>query len=85
MIKKEAFCGTLLSNDCYVRVAPHSELVVEIKSPVYLQFGKEMQAVVREQLAKMQVTSGLVFIEDKGALNYTLQARVETAVNRSRG
>jgi citrate lyase subunit gamma (acyl carrier protein) len=82
-IKIEAMCGTLESNDLLVKVEPRSELEVVISSVVMRQFGVRIRQVVDETLQRMEVTHGLFVIEDKGALDCTIQARVQTAVMRA--
>lgn len=82
-IVREAVAGTLESSDLLVRVAPAETLEVVLKSEVIHQFGRRIEAVVRETLGKLGVASGQVLIEDKGALDCIIQARVETAVSRA--
>jgi citrate lyase subunit gamma (acyl carrier protein) len=81
-IQKEAMCGTLESNDLLVKVAPRLELTVVISSEVMRQFGARIREVVEETLRRMGVTQGQVVIEDKGALDCTIRARVQAAVLR---
>ncbi len=81
-ITKEAICGTLESNDLLVKVAPRNELEVVISSEVMRQFGVRIREVVEETLLQMGVTRGQVVIEDKGALDCAIRARVQAAVLR---
>jgi citrate lyase subunit gamma (acyl carrier protein) len=81
-IKKEALCGTLESNDLLVKVAPRQGLEVAISSEVMRQFGARIREVVEETLSKMGVSEGQIVIEDKGALDCAIRARVEAAVLR---
>lgn len=82
-IQKKAVCGTLSSNDVYVRVAPAEALEITIESPVYYEFGEHIEKIVREKLEAMDVQTGSIHMEDKGALDCTLLARLETAVKRA--
>jgi citrate lyase subunit gamma (acyl carrier protein) len=82
IIRKEALCGTLESNDLLVKVAPREGLEVVISSEVMRQFGARIRQVVDETLQQMEVTQGQVIIEDKGALDCTIRARVQAAVLR---
>jgi len=84
-IKKQAVCGTIQSNDCFVRVTPGEELMLHLESTVLDAFGEQIEKVVRETLADLGITKGQIFLEDKGALDYTIRARVETAVMRANG
>ncbi|MBP2309463.1 citrate lyase acyl carrier protein [Azospirillum melinis] len=83
-IVKEALAGTLESSDLLVKVSPGSGtgLEVVISSEVMQQFGLQIDRVVRDTLARLGVTAGLVVVEDKGALDCAIQARVQTAVMR---
>lgn len=83
-IKKVALCGTLLSNDCLISIAPGKEgIELEIESPVKEAFGEQIEKTIREKLKEMGITSCLLKIEDKGALDFTISARVETVVRRA--
>jgi citrate lyase subunit gamma (acyl carrier protein) len=81
-IKKEAICGTLESNDLLVKVAPRNGLEVVISSEVMRQFGARIREVVGETLKQMDVSQGQFVIEDKGALDCAIRARVQAAVLR---
>jgi citrate lyase subunit gamma (acyl carrier protein) len=81
-IKKEALCGTLESNDLLVKVAPRDGLEVVISSEVMRQFGARIREVVEETLKRMDVSQGQFVIEDKGALDCAIRARVQAAVLR---
>ncbi|SFM97316.1 citrate lyase subunit gamma (acyl carrier protein) [Izhakiella capsodis] len=83
-ITKEALAGTIESSDLMVKVAPApGELDIVIRSEVYKQFGEQIRLVVDETLRKMQVTEGQIVVEDKGALDCVIRARLQSAVLRS--
>jgi citrate lyase subunit gamma (acyl carrier protein) len=86
-IIKEAIAGTLESSDLLVKVAPSADATLEviIKSEVIKQFGVQIRRVVDETLAKLDVTAGSILIEDKGALDCAIRARVQTAILRGAG
>lgn len=83
-IVKEAVAGTLESSDLLVKVSPRPEggLELVIQSEVMRQFGAQIRKVVEETLQKLEIQSGLIVIEDKGALDCAIRARVQTAVLR---
>lgn len=83
-IVREAMAGTLESSDLLVKVSPHEEgrLEVVITSEVMRQFGAQIRKVVLETLAQLGVEAGLVVIEDKGALDCAIRARVQAATLR---
>lgn len=83
-IVREALAGTLESSDLMVRVAPlEGALEIVLHSEVIHQFGPQIEAVARGCLAKLGITEGMVMIEDKGALDCVVAARVQTAVSRA--
>ncbi len=85
-IKKVAMAGTLESSDAQVVVEPSEDKVeLIIESSVIHQYGKQIRKVIMETLECLGVTTGVVKVVDKGALDCTLKARVECAVFRSNG
>ena len=82
-ITKAAIAGTLESSDAQVRIQPFNSLDIEINSSVAKQFGEQMDATVRAVLAKLNITAAQVIVEDKGALDCVLQARVKAAALRA--
>lgn len=86
MIKQKAHAGTLESSDIYVEIAPApagSGIVLHLTSVVMQQFGPEIEAVIRETLAGLGVEDAELTVSDRGAVDCTIRARVETAVCRS--
>ena len=83
-IVKDALAGTLESSDLLVKVTPLSEDRVEvvIQSEVMQQFGEQIRQVVSHTLQKLGLISGQIVIEDKGALDCAIRARVQAAVLR---
>lgn len=86
-IVKQAIAGTLESSDLLVKVAPNQKgtLEVVLRSDVFKQFGKQIRRVIDDTLSKLQVSEGTVVVEDKGALDYAIRARVQAAVLRGAG
>lgn len=84
-ITHDAFAGTLESSDAQVSVSPHDGLKVAIASTVLGQYGAQIHAVVTDTLSKLGVTDALVSVEDKGAFDFTIRARVQAACFRASG
>jgi len=84
---KEAIAGTLESSDLLVKVAPSDKGTREIviQSEVIKQFGKQIKRVVTETLDRLSVSEGSIVIEDKGALDCVIRARIQTALLRGSG
>ena len=88
VIQKKACAGTLESSDIYVEVAPLPEgsgIKLDLNSVVYAQFGKEIEEVIMETLRGLGVEDADVRASDRGAVDCTIRARVETAVCRGKG
>lgn len=84
-IKTNAVAGTLESSDVYVKVEPSDKLEISIESVVYNQFAQEIEKSIREVVDELGVTSGKIFVNDKGAIDCVIKARVETAIKRAGG
>ncbi len=79
---KIGVAGSLESNDTLITVSESNELSIEVKSIVYDFFGAKIESVIREALSEMGLERVKVVCEDKGALDYTIRARLYTAVSR---
>ena len=84
-IRAVAKSGTLESNDIMIMVGPseNGKINIEVNSIVEKQFGDEIRNTIKETLEKLNVTSVNLKAEDKGALEYTIRARIEVAIKRS--
>jgi len=77
--------GTLESNDALVTVQEGVGIVVSIDSIVDAFFHDRIEAEIKGELARMKVQNVQVTVQDKGALDFTLRARVRTAIERMEG
>jgi citrate lyase subunit gamma (acyl carrier protein) len=84
-IGKKAQAGTIQSSDLMVFVEPDAGLVIEIESTVKRQFEHLIRAKIEEILRGQGITAGRVRVSDRGALDYAIQARLETALQRASG
>jgi citrate lyase subunit gamma (acyl carrier protein) len=84
-IEKRAQAGTMQSSDLMVFAEPSDELSIEIDSTVSKQFEHLIRQKIEEVLNKMEITAGSFRVKDRGALDYAIEARVETAVKRAQG
>ncbi|WP_058912194.1 citrate lyase acyl carrier protein [Entomohabitans teleogrylli] len=84
-IIKDALAGTLESSDALVRIGPGASqgIHLELESLVIKQFGAAIEQVVRDTLARLGVTCAQVAVNDKGALECVLRARVQAAALRA--
>jgi citrate lyase subunit gamma (acyl carrier protein) len=84
--KIPAQAGTLESSDALVLVEPvttGSGRQIELESNVMRQYGRHIRQQVTMALDRLSVADVRILIKDKGALDATVQARVETAIRRS--
>lgn len=82
-IIKKVQAGTMQSSDLMVFLEPADTLTVTIESTVLKQFGALIRAKVDEVLARHGIEAGVVRITDRGALDYAIEARLETAISRA--
>ena len=82
MIKKTASAGTFESNDCLISVQKADALTIDIESIVFEQFGDQIHEVVLKTLNDLNIQNIFVHVKDKGALDYTIIARLKTALKR---
>jgi len=82
---KNATAGSLESNDIRVMVMENENagIEIELESVVEKQFGKQIRKVIIETLEKLQIDNVKIIATDKGALDYTIKARVACAVYRA--
>lgn len=86
-IVKTGIAGTLESSDVLITVSENTSGGVEIdlKSIVEKQFGKQIRKVISEKMEEMGISDALVEVNDKGALDCTIRARLEAASYRAAG
>jgi citrate lyase subunit gamma (acyl carrier protein) len=82
-VSKKAQAGTMQSSDVMVFVEPAPGLVIEIESTVKRQFEHLIRAKLEQVLRDHGVTAGRVRVSDRGALDYAIEARLETALLRA--
>lgn len=79
---KLAQAGTIESNDCLVMVSPSEEIIVDIESIVFEKFGDAIHETIMAVLKEQNVVCKVRII-DKGAYDYTVRARLITALRRA--
>lgn len=82
-IARKAQAGTMQSSDLMVFLEPADDLRIEIDSTVKKQFEHLIKRQVEKVLADLSVTGGYIKISDRGALDYAIAARLETAIRRA--
>lgn len=83
-----AQAGTVESTDILIILAPAEPgfgIQVELVSPTMQQYGEHIRKLIVETLEEQGIKDAEVHANDKGALDYTIIARVKTAVKRACG
>ena len=83
-VEKMVMAGSLESNDLLITLSESEDktLNLSIESIVKKQFGKRIESIVQEMLQEFNIEEGNVRIQDMGALDCTIKARMETAILR---
>ena len=82
-ILKNAVAGTLESSDLFIQIEPDDkELTLEIDSVVANQPLDSIRGAVVDTLNEFEISTGKIYIKDKGALDCVIRARMETALKR---
>lgn len=83
VISKAAKAGSLESNDLMIMIEPSDKLDITLNSVVKKQYGDKILKPINEVLDEEGVAKANIVIEDKGALDFTIRARMRTAIERS--
>jgi len=79
---KTTQCGTLESSDCLVTISESETLRIDYRGANAGIFRKRTEAIVKELLKGRDLASVAISIQDNGALEVTIRARIETAIER---
>jgi len=85
-ILREAEAGMLDKSDVLIKLRPGasgSGMQLDIESKVMALFGDQIKTSVVEEIEKYQLSDIEVSVQDQGALDYAIRARVQTAIERA--
>ncbi|MDV3205170.1 MAG: citrate lyase acyl carrier protein [Weeping tea tree witches'-broom phytoplasma] len=84
-ILQKVFCGSLESSDCLIIMEPNPDNKIDIfiKSPFIRQFGAKIKQISLDILKEHQIVSCKLIIQDQGAIDEVLKARIVTALRRA--
>lgn len=83
-VKHTASAGTTVANDIIIEVSPADEGIhIELDSCMEKLYGRTIRAVILRTVEALGVTDINIKATDAGALDYTIEARVETAIRRA--
>lgn len=86
-VVKTGMAGTLESSDVMITISENtsSGITIELQSTVEKQFGKQIRKVINGKLEEIGISDAKVSVNDKGALDCTIRARLEAASYRAAG
>lgn len=84
-IIKKANCGQNEKADCQITISPANSIIIEIQSKVKSLFGKSIERSVKEILENNKIQNAKVIVNDFGALDWVIRARLECAIQRAKG
>ena len=84
-VLKPASAGTMESSDVLVELVPAEGRQIQLTPVVEAQFGDSIRAVAGEMLDQFGLDNVCLRIDDRGALECVLRARIETAILRAKG
>ena len=85
-VKQFGQAGIAEKSDVLVTIEPREPGAgrhIVVKSPVRLEFGRHITETVEAVLNGQNIDDVEVLVEDKGALEFALRARCETALRRA--
>lgn len=80
----EITTGTANKGDALItlEITKSDGVKIEITSKVLVKYGQSIEKSVKEILAAANLGNARVLIEDHGALDFVIRARLETAIQR---
>lgn len=85
-IIKKAQSGSFESSDIIVLIEPVAKdkgRHIEIDSTVMLEYGESIEKLILQKLDDYAISDIHLIVKDKGALEPTINARLETAITRA--
>ena len=83
-IKETASAGTIEKCDCLVTVSKgEGDIKINLSSKVLYQYGDSIKNTILQTLKKLHINDVTVDVEDMGAFEYVIVARLEAAIYRS--
>ena len=83
-IKETASAGTIEKCDCLVTVSKgDGDIKINLSSKVLYQYGDSIRNTILQTLKKLDINDVTVDVEDMGAFEYVIVARLEAAIYRN--
>lgn len=78
-----SMCGSVESSDCLITLYQNEGIEIEIKSIVLAQYGSQIRKVVMDTLGLYGLNNLRVDVNDLGAFDFTIKARLIAALKRA--
>jgi len=88
MLQQAAQAGSVESSDILIMLAPAEPgtgIELDLISPTKRQYGVQITNLILKTLQDLGIEDAIVHANDKGALDYVIEARVKTAAKRAAG
>ncbi len=82
-ILRPAMAGSIESNDILVKVSSNEGTKIDVDSDLQKQYGEDIEKTILETIKEFGIKNVLVEATDKGAIDFTIKARVMTALKRA--
>lgn len=79
---KKGIAGTKESSDCLIVVEKYAGILVLVDSIVKDFFGDHIEKLIKQTLKELKITNLKVTVDDMGAYDFTIKARLLTAIER---
>lgn len=79
---KKGISGTTESSDCLITVESYDGTLVMVESIVKDFFGDHIENLIKQTLKDLKINNIKVTVDDKGAYDFTIKARLLTAIER---
>jgi len=82
---REVTAGSENKGDVFVtlELVSQGESKVELTSKVISKYGDSIKSSIEETLNKFGINAAKILVNDYGALDFVIRARVETAIKRA--
>ncbi|CAA7601952.1 lyase citrate acyl carrier gamma chain citd precursor signal direct [Acididesulfobacillus acetoxydans] len=87
LVTKTAQAGSTANSDVLITVSPSEtpgiHLQLKSKDVVLKLFGEQIEKVIMDKAKELGADNVTIKAEDKGALDYTIRARLQAALERA--
>ncbi len=82
-ILRPSIVGSVESNDILIQIEKGDGIKINLESSVKKQYGEDIEKVIIDTLKELNVKNAQITATDKGALDFTIVARMKTVIKRA--